>query len=142
MISADAGFPRVLRFGEKGMIWLSLHAHGRSAHAAHVHRGDSAIDKLLAGNAVQLTRSLASAWAADNIQVNANLSSGHCDVVAAALHPLEMMIASRTGEGIQAVGGAGARGAGRCVERVARLAADLIGSTAWAIRKGWGTGRI
>jgi succinyl-diaminopimelate desuccinylase len=30
------------------MIWLSLHAHGRSAHAAHVHRGDSAIDKLLA----------------------------------------------------------------------------------------------
>jgi succinyl-diaminopimelate desuccinylase len=48
MISADAGSPRVLRFGEKGMIWLSLHAHGRSAHAAHVHRGDSAIDKLLA----------------------------------------------------------------------------------------------
>ena len=48
MISADAGSPRVLRFGEKGMIWLSMHARGRSAHAAHVHRGDSAIDRLLA----------------------------------------------------------------------------------------------
>jgi succinyl-diaminopimelate desuccinylase len=48
MISADAGSPRVLRFGEKGMIWLSMHARGRSAHAAHVHLGDSAIDRLLA----------------------------------------------------------------------------------------------
>jgi len=48
MISADAGSPRVLRFGEKGMIWLTLQARGRSSHAAHVHRGDSAIDKLLA----------------------------------------------------------------------------------------------
>jgi succinyl-diaminopimelate desuccinylase len=48
MISADAGSPRVLRFGEKGMIWLTLRARGRSSHAAHVHRGDSAIDKLLA----------------------------------------------------------------------------------------------
>jgi succinyl-diaminopimelate desuccinylase len=48
MISADAGSPRVLRFGEKGMIWLTLKARGRSSHAAHVHRGDSAIDKLLA----------------------------------------------------------------------------------------------
>jgi succinyl-diaminopimelate desuccinylase len=47
MISADAGSPRVLRFGEKGMIWLKLTAHGRSAHAAHVHRGDSAIEKLV-----------------------------------------------------------------------------------------------
>ena len=48
MISADAGYPRVLRFGEKGMIWLTLRASGRSAHAAHVHRSDSAIDKLIA----------------------------------------------------------------------------------------------
>jgi succinyl-diaminopimelate desuccinylase len=47
MISTDAGSPRVLRFGEKGMIWLTLHARGRSAHAAHVHLGDSAVDKLL-----------------------------------------------------------------------------------------------
>lgn len=47
MISADAGSPRVLRFGEKGMIWLNLCAKGRSAHAAHVHRGESAIEKLV-----------------------------------------------------------------------------------------------
>lgn len=48
MISADAGSPYVLRFGEKGILWLNLSATGKSAHAAHVHRGDSAIDKLLA----------------------------------------------------------------------------------------------
>lgn len=47
MISADAGSPYVLRFGEKGILWLNLSAKGKSAHAAHVHRGDSAIDKLL-----------------------------------------------------------------------------------------------
>jgi len=47
MISADAGSPRVLRFGEKGMIWLRLSARGRAAHAAHVHRGESAIEKLV-----------------------------------------------------------------------------------------------
>jgi len=47
MISADAGSPYVLRFGEKGILWLNLFAAGKSAHAAHVHRGDSAIDKLL-----------------------------------------------------------------------------------------------
>ena len=46
MISADAGSPRVLRFGEKGMLWLRIAAQGRSAHAAHVHRGDSAIERL------------------------------------------------------------------------------------------------
>lgn len=48
MLSADVGSPRVLRFGEKGMIWLTLRARGRSAHAAHVHKGDSAIEKLIA----------------------------------------------------------------------------------------------
>jgi succinyl-diaminopimelate desuccinylase len=47
MISGDAGSPRVLRFGEKGMIWMKLVAKGRSSHAAHVHRGDSAIEKLI-----------------------------------------------------------------------------------------------
>lgn len=47
MISADTGSPYVLRFGEKGLLWLNLHATGKSAHAAHVHHGDSAIDKLL-----------------------------------------------------------------------------------------------
>ncbi|QIB35578.1 M20/M25/M40 family metallo-hydrolase [Ancylobacter pratisalsi] len=47
MISADAGSPRVLRFGEKGMIWLNLSATGRAAHAAHVHKGESALEKLI-----------------------------------------------------------------------------------------------
>jgi len=48
MINADTGSTQVLRFGEKGMLWLSLHATGRSAHAAHVHRGDCAVEKLMA----------------------------------------------------------------------------------------------
>jgi len=48
MISADTGSTRVLRFGEKGMLWLTLRATGRSAHAAHVHRGECAIEKLMA----------------------------------------------------------------------------------------------
>ncbi|VTU36903.1 M20/M25/M40 family metallo-hydrolase [Variovorax sp. PBL-E5] len=48
MISADTGSTRVLRFGEKGMLWMRLRASGKSAHAAHVHHGDCAIEKLLA----------------------------------------------------------------------------------------------
>jgi len=47
VICADAGSPRVLRIGEKGLVWLRISASGRAAHAAHVHRGDSAIDKLM-----------------------------------------------------------------------------------------------
>jgi succinyl-diaminopimelate desuccinylase len=47
MINADAGSPHVLRCGEKGMIWLELRAAGKSAHAAHVHLGESAIEKLI-----------------------------------------------------------------------------------------------
>jgi succinyl-diaminopimelate desuccinylase len=56
MISGDAGSPRVLRFGEKGMIWLRLSAVGKSSHAAHVHRGDSAIEKLI--TAIEELRSI------------------------------------------------------------------------------------
>jgi succinyl-diaminopimelate desuccinylase len=48
VICADAGSPKVLRIGEKGLLWLRISATGRSAHAAHVHRGDCAIDKLMA----------------------------------------------------------------------------------------------
>ena len=48
VLNADVGSPSVLRVGEKGMIWLTLKARGQSAHAAHVHKGDSAIDKLIA----------------------------------------------------------------------------------------------
>ena len=46
MICGDAGAPEVPRFGEKGMIWLDLVAEGRVAHGAHVHLGESAIDRL------------------------------------------------------------------------------------------------
>ena len=48
MISGDAGSPRVLRFGEKGMIWLDVTAKGRPAHGAHVHLGDNALERLMA----------------------------------------------------------------------------------------------
>jgi succinyl-diaminopimelate desuccinylase len=48
MICGDAGSPRVLRFGEKGMIWLDLVAKGRAAHGAHVHLGDNAVERLMA----------------------------------------------------------------------------------------------
>lgn len=47
MISGDMGTPQVLRFGDKGMIWLTLIAKGKSAHAAHVHKGISAIEKIV-----------------------------------------------------------------------------------------------
>jgi len=48
MISADAGSPRVVRFGEKGQLWLELEARGRANHGAHVHLGDNAIVHLMA----------------------------------------------------------------------------------------------
>ena len=44
---ADAGSPRIARFGEKGMLWLKLSATGRAAHGAHVHLGDNAADRLV-----------------------------------------------------------------------------------------------
>lgn len=44
----DAGSPQVLRFGEKGFLWLDVEATGRPAHGAHVHLGDNAVDRLLA----------------------------------------------------------------------------------------------
>jgi len=47
MITGDAGSPDVLRFGEKGMIWLDLEARGRAAHGAHVHLGTNAIERLM-----------------------------------------------------------------------------------------------
>jgi len=47
MISGDAGSPRVVRFGEKGLLWLRVVARGRAAHGAHVHLGESATERLL-----------------------------------------------------------------------------------------------
>lgn len=46
VIIGDAGSPRVLRFGEKGFLWIEVEAAGRPAHGAHVHLGDNAIDRL------------------------------------------------------------------------------------------------
>lgn len=48
MISADAGSPRVVRFGEKGQLWVELEARGRANHGAHVHLGENAIVRLMA----------------------------------------------------------------------------------------------
>jgi succinyl-diaminopimelate desuccinylase len=47
MITGDAGSPDVLRFGEKGMIWLDVTACGKAAHGAHVHLGVNAIETLM-----------------------------------------------------------------------------------------------
>ena len=48
MICGDAGSPRVVRFGEKGQIWLELSAVGIANHGAHVHLGINAIERLMA----------------------------------------------------------------------------------------------
>ena len=45
-ICGDVGSPRVVRFGEKGLIWVEVEATGSAAHGAHVHRGTNAIDRL------------------------------------------------------------------------------------------------
>jgi acetylornithine deacetylase/succinyl-diaminopimelate desuccinylase-like protein len=47
MICGDAGSPHVLRFGEKGFVWLDLAATGKAAHGAHVHKGENAIERLV-----------------------------------------------------------------------------------------------
>jgi succinyl-diaminopimelate desuccinylase len=46
MINGDAGSPDVLRFGEKGQLWIEIEARGKSHHGAHVHLGDNAIETL------------------------------------------------------------------------------------------------
>lgn len=46
-IVPDAGSPAVIRFGEKGLVWLDLAAEGRAAHGAHVHCGDNAAERLI-----------------------------------------------------------------------------------------------
>jgi acetylornithine deacetylase/succinyl-diaminopimelate desuccinylase-like protein len=45
-ICGDVGSPRVVRFGEKGLMWVEIEATGTPAHGAHVHRGINAIDRL------------------------------------------------------------------------------------------------
>ncbi len=46
MICGDCGSPMIARFGEKGLLWLRVTAHGRAAHGAHVHLGDNAAERL------------------------------------------------------------------------------------------------
>ncbi|MGI4745637.1 MAG: M20/M25/M40 family metallo-hydrolase [Janthinobacterium lividum] len=46
VIIGDAGSPSVVRFGEKGFLWIELEAVGKPAHGAHVHLGVNAIDRL------------------------------------------------------------------------------------------------
>ncbi|WP_431268544.1 M20/M25/M40 family metallo-hydrolase [Dankookia sp. P2] len=48
VIIGDAGSPRVLRFGEKGFLWIEVEATGRASHGAHVHLGVNALDRLCA----------------------------------------------------------------------------------------------
>ncbi len=48
MINGDAGSPWVMRFGEKGQMWIAVKAEGKSNHAAHVHLGVNAIERLTA----------------------------------------------------------------------------------------------
>jgi succinyl-diaminopimelate desuccinylase len=45
-ICGDVGSPKVVRFGEKGLMWIEVEATGSPAHGAHVHRGANAIDRL------------------------------------------------------------------------------------------------
>jgi acetylornithine deacetylase/succinyl-diaminopimelate desuccinylase-like protein len=48
MICGDCGSTDIVRFGEKGLLWLRVVARGRAAHGAHVHLGDNAVDRLTA----------------------------------------------------------------------------------------------
>jgi succinyl-diaminopimelate desuccinylase len=45
-ICGDVGSPMVVRFGEKGLLWIEVEARGTAAHGAHVHKGVNAIDRL------------------------------------------------------------------------------------------------
>lgn len=45
-ICGDVGSPKVVRFGEKGLMWVEIEATGSPAHGAHVHKGVNAVDRL------------------------------------------------------------------------------------------------
>lgn len=45
-ICGDVGSPKVVRFGEKGLMWVEIETTGSPAHGAHVHKGTNAIDRL------------------------------------------------------------------------------------------------
>ena len=59
MLNSDVGSPMVLRCGEKGMIWIDIKAEGVASHAAHVHRGINAIERLTSAmDAIKIVRQL------------------------------------------------------------------------------------
>lgn len=55
MMCADAGSPRVLRFGEKGTLWMTIEAEGVAGHGAHTHLTVNAIDRLVDAMAAMRT---------------------------------------------------------------------------------------
>jgi acetylornithine deacetylase/succinyl-diaminopimelate desuccinylase-like protein len=82
---ADAGSPRVARFGEKGMLWLRLSAIGRAAHGAHVHLGDNAAARLIE--------------AVRRIQALAGMPFRSDPAIAAAVHAAAPVSEAEAGEG-------------------------------------------
>jgi acetylornithine deacetylase/succinyl-diaminopimelate desuccinylase-like protein len=69
VIIGDAGSPEVLRFGEKGFLWIEITAAGRAAHGAHVHLGINAIDRIRpALDVVSALEPVASTDEADTLQ--------------------------------------------------------------------------
>ncbi|EEP82362.1 predicted protein [Uncinocarpus reesii 1704] len=46
VICGDVGSARVVRFGEKGFVWIAVEAEGVAAHGAHVHKGVNAVRHL------------------------------------------------------------------------------------------------
>lgn len=55
LLNADAGHPRVVRYGEKGVMWLKVRSVGKACHGAHVHLGRNAIELLTSALADLLT---------------------------------------------------------------------------------------
>lgn len=85
MLSADAGSPRVVRFGEKGQLWIELTARGVSNHGAHVHLGDNAIVHLMA--------------ALQSLQTMTALTSPIPDDVMAAMREAQPVSEALSGQG-------------------------------------------
>ena len=42
-ICGDVGSPKVVRFGEKGLMWIEIETTGSPAHGAHVHKENASV---------------------------------------------------------------------------------------------------
>jgi succinyl-diaminopimelate desuccinylase len=73
MMCADAGSPQVLRFGEKGSIWLTLEARGKGGHGAHAHLTISAVDRLI--DAMTSLRAITTMELSATPEINAAIDS-------------------------------------------------------------------